>query len=247
MWRRGDRPTLVQMQEDGVNMVDVRRELGVRSIRWKVEKRCLERIGHVLRMKDDRMVKAVVLGWMSKLEEWPKCKGRSRKTILYWRKLVKEAGWDYTKIAGFATDRGEWKRRVKERMEHLEEYEWSTGKRWMGPVMERNREVVEDEVLKCEVCGKICKSKAGLTIHRKRMHEESEAKKQFQCECGKTFKQEANLKNHRRKCRGEEVVPRVYKGERGECPGCGKMMAKTNIARHRREACLGGEAGLDEA
>ena len=57
VWRRRDRAPLVQMQEEGVNMVDVRRELGVRSLRWKIEKRCLERIGHVLRMRDDRMMR----------------------------------------------------------------------------------------------------------------------------------------------------------------------------------------------
>ena len=142
VWRRGDRAPLVQMQEEGVNMVDVRRELRVRSWRWKNEKRCLERIGHVLRMRDDRMVKAVVLGWMKNLEVWPKCKGRSRKTILYWRKLVKEAGWDYTRIAGYAAARGEWKKKVMERMEHVEQYEWSKGKRWDGEEMERNVFVV---------------------------------------------------------------------------------------------------------
>ena len=228
-------------------MVDVRRELGVKSLRWKIEKRCLERIGHVLRMDDSRMVKAVVLGWMDKLEEWPKCKGRARKTILYWRKLVREAGWDLTKIAGYACERGEWKSMIKERMEHLEQFEWSAGRKWDGGVVQRNKDVQEDVELECGFCGKRCRSKAGLTIHRKRMHEESVVKKKFECNCGKVFKQEANLKNHRRRCGGAVEAPKVYRGERGECPGCGKIMAKTNIARHRREACYGGEAGLDEA
>ena len=52
------------MQEEGYNMQDVRNELGVKSVRWKIEKRVLERIGHVMRMEDDRTTKAVVLGWM---------------------------------------------------------------------------------------------------------------------------------------------------------------------------------------
>ena len=53
---------MVQMEREGKNMADVRRELGVRRLRWKIEKRVLERIGHVMRMEDDRMTKAVVCG-----------------------------------------------------------------------------------------------------------------------------------------------------------------------------------------
>ena len=49
-------------------MADVRKELKVKSIRWKIEKRVLERLGHVMRMEDGRMTKAVVLGWMEDLE-----------------------------------------------------------------------------------------------------------------------------------------------------------------------------------
>ena len=44
-----------QMQKEGYNMQDVRSELGVRFLWWKMEKCCLERIGHVLRMLDDWM------------------------------------------------------------------------------------------------------------------------------------------------------------------------------------------------
>ena len=44
-------------------MFDVRRSLGVKSVSVKVEKRVLERIGHVMRMGNERLTKAVVLGW----------------------------------------------------------------------------------------------------------------------------------------------------------------------------------------
>ena len=81
-------------------MWDVRREVGVSSVRWKIEKRVLERIGHVMRMGDDRMVKACILGWMEELENFEKPSGRSRKTILYWKKLMREAGLDPTNVAG---------------------------------------------------------------------------------------------------------------------------------------------------
>ena len=64
-------------------MADVRKELGVRLVRWKIEKRILKRIGHVMRMGDERMTKVAVLGWLAELERWPKLKGGRRKTIFY--------------------------------------------------------------------------------------------------------------------------------------------------------------------
>ena len=130
VWSRKNKPPLVQMKEEGKNMADVRAELGVRSIRWKVEKRCLERIGHVFRMDDSRMTKAVVLGWMDELEKWGKNAGKARKTVTYWRKLVREAGWDPSQIGEMTADRNRWRMKVKERMLHLKEYELSQGHMW---------------------------------------------------------------------------------------------------------------------
>ena len=106
VWSRKTKPPLEQMKEEGKNMADVRKELGVRSIRWKIEKRVLERIGHVLRMEDDRMTKAVVLGWMKELESWEKPKGRRRKTVFYWRKLLREAGIDWTNLKALTEEGG---------------------------------------------------------------------------------------------------------------------------------------------
>ena len=45
VWSSKKKPPLVEMQEEGMNMVDVRKQLGVKSLRWKVEKRIYERIG----------------------------------------------------------------------------------------------------------------------------------------------------------------------------------------------------------
>ena len=82
-------------------MQDVRNDLGVMSLRWKIEKRVLQRIGHIMRMKDDRIVKAVVLGWMEELESEKKVPGKKRKTVLYWKGLLKQAGLDYTRPQTF--------------------------------------------------------------------------------------------------------------------------------------------------
>ena len=88
---------------------------------------------------------------------------------------------------------------VKERMEVLAKWEKGKGKQWRGEVVERNAAKGEDvTAFVCEVCDKVCKSKGGLVIHRRRMHEVSEKKKVFQCEgCQEEFGQEANLLNHK--------------------------------------------------
>ena len=110
-------------------MEDVRVCLGVKSLRWKIEKRCLERIGHVSRMEDGRVTKALVFGWMKELERWPKVSGRLRKMMHYWRKLAREAGIDASNVSSLASDRKGWRRLAKERMDHLADYEKSRCKR----------------------------------------------------------------------------------------------------------------------
>ena len=117
------------------------------------------------------MTKAVVLGWMGELEKWEKPKGRKRKTVCYWKKLLKEAGIDWTNLAGVTSDRKKWKSLVKERMSHLEKWERSRGHQWNGEEVERNVRVGTMVEFVCGVCGKRCKSKGGLTVHRRRMHE----------------------------------------------------------------------------
>ena len=228
-------------------MFDVRKELNVKSLRWKVEKRVLERIGHVMRMEDERMCKALVLGWMEDLERWKK-KGKVRKTVFYWRKLIREAGLDCTKIGEMTKDRKAWKNTVKERMKHLDQYEQSKGNKWSGQWLSRNKEVEQPTSLSCEICGKSCRSKGGLTNHQRRMHNVSKLKKSFSCKkCGNVFPQEANLLNHLKfngECRQEVVRAKKYVAKRKECPYCHKEMAATNVSRHIKEACRGGEASL---
>ena len=200
VWSSGNEPPLMQMQREGKNMADVRKDLGVMSVRWKTEKRVLERVGHVMRMEDGRMVKAVVLGWVEQLERWEREKGSRKKTVLYWKKLLREAGIDYTRIGQLTKDRKKWKAIVKERMEALRKWEWSKGHKWQEERPDKRDATKEDRVefvFVCDYCGKVCKSNGGLTIHMKRMHEESVGKKKFTCEkCGDVFKQEANLRNH---------------------------------------------------
>ena len=233
VWSRKNKPPLRQMQEEKKNMADVRKELGVTSMRWRVEKRILERIGHIMRMEDGRTVKAVVLGWVEQLERVVGPPKRSRrKTVLYWKKLLREAGLDWTRIGQLTSDRRVWKGRVRERMDHLRKWEWSQGHKWEGAQMERNVPKEEESVFQCDVCAKVCKSKAGLVIHRKRMHDASSMKKLFKCDtCAKEFKQEANLRNHAKVCLASVANEKV------QCDACGKSFTRRGFPRHRT-ACL---------
>ena len=180
VWSSRREQPLRRMQELHVNMWDVRSMLGVKSVRWKVEKRVYERIGHVMRMDDERVVKAVVLGWYEELEAESKMPGRKKKTVLYWKRLLREAGVDWTDIERRTKDRDGWRKFVRERMERLylwekqmgHKYEWRDGEERV----QRSECVVEEEVegggflCRYEGCGKVCKSGGGRTIHEKRMH-----------------------------------------------------------------------------
>ena len=107
----------------------------MKSLRWKIEKRALQRIGQVLRMENDRLTKAGVFGSLTDLEQHPDRRGKSRETTFYWKKLISEAGWDWKNIDDKAKDRPLWKKLVKERMNHLET--WERKKGYEGPTTKR--------------------------------------------------------------------------------------------------------------
>ena len=156
-------------------MHDIRNELRVKSIRWKTKKRVLERIDHVMLMEDTRQTRVAVLGWLENLEHMEKCPRRKRKTILYWKKLLREEGIDCTEAESLTADRRKWKEIVSVRMDHLERYEHSRGNRRTNEEgeIERNtiRQVWKEDLI-CNIgnCGKICRNKAGST--KKRMHKD---------------------------------------------------------------------------
>ena len=233
VWSKKIKPPLIQMQEEGVNMQDIRNELNIKTIRWKIEKRVYERIGHVFRMDDDRLVKAAVLGWLEDLERYDKLPGKKRKTILYWRRLVKEAGIDETRIASLTKERKEWKSLIRTRMKHLQEWDRRGGKKVLEERGERNITVGVQDDFTCdwEGCGKVCKSKGGLTAHRRRMHEVSKHKVIFKCQlCQEEFKQEANLKNHQKICTGLKADDPTKR----KCDKCLREYAKKSFAAHYR-------------
>ena len=70
-------------------MENVRTRLGVRSVSWKGEKRVLERIWHVFMMRNERLTKAIVLGWCEELKKWEKGSEKKRKMILHWKRILR--------------------------------------------------------------------------------------------------------------------------------------------------------------
>ena len=60
------------------------------------------------------MTKAVVLGWMEDLEEYDKVPGKKRKTILYWKRLLREGNIDWTEIGQLTSNRKILKATVQE-------------------------------------------------------------------------------------------------------------------------------------
>ena len=127
VWSDRNGEPLRQMAERHVNMIDVRQRLRIKLVEWKIERRVLERIGRVMRMENDRLTKAVVLGWWEGLEGREKMAGRKRKTVLYWRRVLREAGIDWTEVERLTSDRKGWKEKVAERMEHLDRWERQKG------------------------------------------------------------------------------------------------------------------------
>ena len=233
IWSSKTMPPLKQMQEEHKNMQDVRNYLKVKSVRSKIEKRVLERIGHVMRLEDDSIVKIATLGWLTDLESYAKIPGKKKKTLLYWKRIVKEAGIDYTKINQLTSDRKAWRSIVKERVKHIQEWERKGGHQVQGERGDRNVKVESDLI--CSYCDKVCSSKAGLTVHVRRIHEQSSHKKFFNCDkCELKFPQEANLLNHKKFC-GGGVASSV---NMRKCDNCGNEVSKANFARHRKQ-CVG--------
>ena len=70
----------------------------ITSLEVKIEKRSLQRIGHVLRMDNERPVKKAICGCLPQIEKTAKQKTKIRTTPYYWRKLVREAGVDPTNL-----------------------------------------------------------------------------------------------------------------------------------------------------
>ena len=92
-------------------------------------------------------------------------------------------------------------------------------------------EELETYICTVEECRKVCKSKAGLVNHTKRMHEKSSQKVTFKCNiCNKIFQYETNLVSHTKTCNGIRVENSDFR----TCSNCNKRITYGKFARHRR-------------
>ena len=61
-----------------------------------------------------------MLGWYEGLEGREKRLGKKRKTVLYWRRVLIEAGVEPMEVEKRTREKNDWKKLVKERVEHIE-------------------------------------------------------------------------------------------------------------------------------
>ena len=112
--------TLRRMEQEKVNMFGIRK-FEISSIRQKIETRALERLGHVIRMADTRLAKKIILG---RWDEPKRTKQNIKDSISsYWRRLLAEAGEDWTNIPNLAKSRKKWKELVNRRKRQILDWE----------------------------------------------------------------------------------------------------------------------------
>ena len=71
-------------------------------------------------MGNDKLTKAVVLGWYEGLKWRRKRIQKKRKIVLLWRRVLIEAGVEPMEVDRKTRERTEWKELVKERVEHID-------------------------------------------------------------------------------------------------------------------------------
>ena len=117
-WSRKNKgPIKQQMEKENINMFGVRKELNVASLRFRIEKRNLQRIGHILRMDNSRTIKQVTLGWYQK----EGIRGAQQSTVKYWRNIIGEAGVDSDNVEMYVWDRKKWRNVIDGRMKKIRE------------------------------------------------------------------------------------------------------------------------------
>jgi len=243
-------PTLIQMQQRHTNSYGIRRQMGIKSVKQKIETRTLERIGHLLRLPDHSLVKKVTLGWdaghtsttnNSNNHLATAASGERQTTLHYYYRVIRNAGYDPDQVSNKTTDRKEWKAIIKERRQHMEQYEeWRAERHARNSNQANDNNDTEESIptpwsqwhpdigrsTTCDIegCNKTFRNTTNLKIHRARIHKIRTNPIVFNCEkCQFPFKTAANRRNHEKRCAGTQP---------GTCPYCLRSMARKNMARH---------------
>ena len=154
--------------------------------------------------------------------------------------MLREAEVYVTNVERLVADRKRWKKRVEGKMYHLYKRECQKGKQYKWGKNEERMEkivrVLERLVCTYDGCGKVCKSKARLKMHEKRMHGVAKERVRFACSiCGMNVETEGARKNHERSCTGGEIEA----DEKSEFGRCDTWITKGNYARHVRLCAKG--------
>ena len=264
--RKKGGPGLIQMQEHRINMMGLRKELGITSLAAKIEIRVLQRIGHVLRMEDTRMTKRITLGWKPCTAN-PANRKSAQETMSYWRATLRDAGIDPEEAGVLAGVRTKWSHVVNERRRTIRAYEENEAgrhkdgndpeyqiniSRRSARREERTYEATpEGHVCRIDNCNRIFVKLIGLRVHQGRMHGTTRTREdRFECEkCLMSFNSAATKKNHTKICEasrtsGEAQSQRSTEerreatSHRRTCPHCNDEFSASNMARHKRK-CAG--------
>jgi len=195
--------SLRQMREHGINMVDIRNQLQVSSNTTKVEVAYRTRMGNILRLPDDGLVKQALLGWLNALENKVKSKKKTFMIIPYWTRLITEAELEVNMIEELTSNRLDWKGKVKKRQLHIEEYKRQQRKTYKIPggtdKIDKRGQGVRCDGSKClyDGCNRVFRTRAALTIHQQRLHRDlTNAQLSVCLNCSDDSKQKGSMKNN---------------------------------------------------
>ena len=119
IWSDNECPPQIEMTKKGVNMFEVQEQLGVTMIKMKITKRTVQRIGHDLRMDNNRMTKQIALGWPADQTRQTK----RQATIEYLRKCLKDAGVEPDHMEQVVMNRRSWRAMMNKRIEHMKNWD----------------------------------------------------------------------------------------------------------------------------
>ena len=93
------------------------------AIRITIEKAHLMRMGHILRISEDRIAKQAILRSNQDLENLHKSRKKQQTMVRYWRRLLKEAGVEVEWVEKLVMNRKDWKEMIKNRMKFLQSFD----------------------------------------------------------------------------------------------------------------------------
>ena len=174
---------------------------GISGIETFLMKSQLRWAGHVIRMDDSRLPKTILYGQLANAkrpEGRPLLRYKDKlKANLSSLKISSTSSWEQ-----LAAERNDWRNLCNQHVTHFEE---ERKQKMIKSRQERKAPSVpssSNSQFVCDICNKICKSKAGLVSHR-RSHPSSSmaqpADERRTCEvCRKVCKNERGLKVHSR-------------------------------------------------